>query len=46
MMLTAPPINLFLAKHRDGESKLKIPLATDLARMLIREAEREEAEAA
>jgi len=41
-----PGLDLFLAKHRDGESKLKIPLATDLARMLIREAEREEAEAA
>jgi replicative DNA helicase len=33
------PIELFLAKYRDGESKLRIPLETDFARMMISEGE-------
>jgi replicative DNA helicase len=38
----APPdLEGFLAKYRDGESKIVIPLDTDLARMMIKQAERE-----
>lgn len=33
------PIELFLAKYRDGESKLRIPLDTDFSRMMIKEGE-------
>lgn len=43
-VVRAPDLELFLAKHRDGEGKIRIPLDTDLSRMLIREAEREERE--
>lgn len=39
-------LELYLAKYRDGESKVHIPLATDFSRMLIEEAEEIEREAA
>jgi replicative DNA helicase len=35
------PLELFLAKYRDGEGKVRIPLDADFAHMLIREAEAE-----
>jgi replicative DNA helicase len=37
-------IEFFLAKYRDGESKEIIPLEADLAKMMIRQAEREGAQ--
>lgn len=45
----APPtadMDLYLAKHRDGEGFVRIPLSTEFARMLIREAEEIEEETA
>jgi len=34
-------LELYLAKYRDGESRIKIPLSTEFQRMLIKEAESE-----
>lgn len=36
-----PELELFVAKYRDGVSKIRIPLDSDFSRMLIREAEKE-----
>jgi len=35
---TKSDVELFLTKYRDGESQIRIPLETDLARMMLKDA--------